>query len=221
MVTIPNAVEEIIKTKPFLESALVDGLVNLSALARQLKPNIEERMGKKINEGAVVMALNRLVPRLTKTSNAKIDNVVKNIGDIIVRSNLTDVTFQNSTTLFEKQATLLESIKDKSNIFCTLSQGVDETTIIISSAYSGDVDQIFVGEKMICKAGNLSSITVKLPMSNSYSPGIYYFIFKKLAWENVNVIEVISTSNEYTIVVDDKDIDLAFSVLMEVKRTDK
>lgn len=220
MVTIPHAVEEIIKTKPFLESALVDGLINLSALARQLKPNIEERMGKEINEGAVVMALNRLVPRLTKTSNAKIDNVVKNIGDIIVRSDLTDITFHNSSTLFEKQAILLERIKDKNNIFCTLSQGIDETTIIISSAYSKSIEQIFIGEKMISRADNLSSITVKLPMSNSYSPGIYYYIFKKLAWEDLNVIEVISTSNEYTIVVDDKDIDLAFSVLMEVKRTE-
>lgn len=220
MVTIPNAVEEIIKTKPFLESALVDGLINLSALARQLKPNIEERMGKEINEGAVVMALNRLVPRLTKTSNAKIDNVVKNIGDIIVRSDLTDITFHNSSTLFEKQAILLERIKDKNNIFCTLSQGIDETTIIISSAYSKSIEQIFIGEKLISRADNLSSITVKLPMSNSYSPGIYYYIFKKLAWEDLNVIEVISTSNEYTIVVDDKDIDLAFSVLMEVKRTE-
>lgn len=219
MITIPNAVEEIIKTKPFLESALVDGLINLSALARQLKPSIEERMEREINEGAVVMALNRLVPRLTKTSNAKIDDVVRNIGDIIVRSDLTDITFQNSPNLFEKQAVLLESIKNKSNIFCTLSQGVDETTIIISSAYTKNIEQIFIGEHIISKADKLSSITVKLPMSNSYSPGIYYYIFKKLAWENVNVIEVISTSNEYTIVVDDKDIDLAFSVLMGVKRT--
>ncbi|MBE9487582.1 MAG: aspartate kinase [Bacteroidetes bacterium] len=220
MITIPSAVEEIIKTKPFLESALVDGLINLSALARQLKPLIEDRTNKPINEGAIVMALNRLVPRLTMISNSKINSVVKNIGDIIVRSDLTDITYANSKTLFEKEAKLLESIKDKPNIFCTFSQGVDETTIIISSAYASETEEHFKGENLLSKQEKLSSITVKLPASNVYSPGIYYFIFKKLAWEDVNVLEVISTSNEYTIVVDDKDIDVAFSVLMSVKRTE-
>ena len=64
MLTIPNAVEEVIKKKPFLEGALVEGLINLSALARQLKPEIEKQVGKAVNDSAVIMALNRLVPRL-------------------------------------------------------------------------------------------------------------------------------------------------------------
>ena len=64
MLTIPNAVEEVIKKKPFLEGALVEGLINLSALARQLKPEIEKQVGKSVNDSAVIMALNRLVPRL-------------------------------------------------------------------------------------------------------------------------------------------------------------
>ncbi|MFQ8807075.1 MAG: hypothetical protein ACLR8Y_21010 [Alistipes indistinctus] len=61
MLTIPNAVEEVIKKKPFLEGALVEGLINLSALARQLKPEIEKQVGKAVNDSAVIMALNRLV----------------------------------------------------------------------------------------------------------------------------------------------------------------
>ena len=221
MITIPNAVEEIIKTKPFLENALVDGLINLSALARQLKPQIEERTGKTINEGAIVMALNRLVPRLSIVSAAKLKNVVKNIGDIIVRSDLTDYTFANSETLYEKEAELLAGLKDKNNVFCTFSQGVEETTIIISTIAAPLVEKIFNDEKVIAKSDNLSSITVKLPMSNSAAPGVYYYIFKKLAWENINIVEVISTTNEYTIIVADADIDAAFSILMEVKRTEQ
>ena len=46
MLTILNAVEVVIKKKPFLEGALVEGLINLSALARQLKPEIEKKVGK-------------------------------------------------------------------------------------------------------------------------------------------------------------------------------
>ena len=57
MLTIPNAVEEVIKKKPFLEGALVEGLINLSALARQLKPEIEKQVGKAVNDSAVIMAV--------------------------------------------------------------------------------------------------------------------------------------------------------------------
>ena len=96
MLTIPNAVEEVIKKKPFLEGALVEGLINLSALARQLKPEIEKQVGKAVNDSAVIMALNRLVPRLELMSAMKFKKVVENIGDIIVRSNLADFAFTNS-----------------------------------------------------------------------------------------------------------------------------
>lgn len=106
MLTIPNAVEEVIKKKPFLEGALVEGLINLSALARQLKPEIEKQVGKAVNDSAVIMALNRLVPRLELMSAMKFKKVVENIGDIIVRSNLADFAFTNSATLYEKQAIL-------------------------------------------------------------------------------------------------------------------
>ena len=81
MLTIPNAVEEVIKKKPFLEGALVEGLINLSALARQLKPEIEKKVGKEVNDSAVIMALNRLVPRLELMSAMKFKKVVENIGD--------------------------------------------------------------------------------------------------------------------------------------------
>lgn len=76
MLTIPNAVEEVIKKKPFLEGALVEGLINLSALARQLKPEIEKQVGKAVNDSAVIMALNRLVPRLELMSAMKFKKVV-------------------------------------------------------------------------------------------------------------------------------------------------
>ena len=104
MVTIPNAVEEVIKMKPFLESALIEGLINLSALARKLKPEVEKKVGKDVNDSAVIMALNRLVPRLELMSQMKFKKVIQNIGDIVVRSNLADYAFVNSASLFECQS---------------------------------------------------------------------------------------------------------------------
>ncbi len=218
MLTIPNAVEEVIKKKPFLEGALVEGLVNLSALARQLKPEIEKKVGKEVNDSAVIMALNRLVPRLELMSAMKFKKVVENIGDIIVRSNLADYAFANSPTLYEKQAQLLERVRSMKDLFCTFSQGIYETTLVVSNSIVSIVDDIFAEEHNIARTTNLSSITVKLPSENTVCPGVYYYIFKELAWDNINITEVISTTNEFTVVVSDEDIHRAFTILMEAKR---
>ena len=205
MLTIPNAVEEVIKKKPFLEGALVEGLINLSALARQLKPEIEKKVGKEVNDSAVIMAM-------------KFKKVVENIGDIIVRSNLADYAFVNSPTLYERQAMLLDRVRTMKDVFCTFSQGIYETTLVVSSTIVGLVDEIFADENNIAKTVDLSSITVKLPAENTICPGVYYYIFKELAWDNINITEVISTTNEFTVVISDSDIHRAFTILMEAKR---
>lgn len=99
-----------------------------------------------------------------------------------------------------------------------LSQGIYETTLVVSSTIVGLVDEIFADENNIAKTVDLSSITVKLPAENTICPGVYYYIFKELAWDNINITEVISTTNEFTVVISDSDIHRAFTILMEAKR---
>jgi hypothetical protein len=48
-------------------------------------------------------------------------------------------------------------------------------------------------------------------------PGIYYFIFQRLAWEGIIINEVISTSNEFTILVSEEVVDVAFRVIKDLK----
>ena len=210
MISIPVAVEEVVKKKPFLEGALVDGLINLSALARQIKPEVEERIGKTVNDSAVIMALNRLVPRLELMSAMKIKNVVENMGDIVVRSNLSDFTFLNTSTLYGLQARLLNEVHSLKNVFCTFSQGIYETTLVVSDSIVPLVKELFANERIISSN--------RLPSENTACPGVYYYLFKELAWDNINIVEVISTANEFTIVVGDHDIHRAFTILMEAKR---
>ena len=41
MKTIASTVSSYVKTKPYLTDALADGIINLTSLARQIKPQIE------------------------------------------------------------------------------------------------------------------------------------------------------------------------------------
>lgn len=104
------------------------------------------------------------------------------------------------------------------NVFCTFSQGIYETTLVVSDSIVPLVKELFANERIISSNTNLSLITVRLPSENTACPGVYYYLFKELAWDNINIVEVISTANEFTIVVGDHDIHRAFTILMEAKR---
>lgn len=218
MVTIPEIVEDIIRKSPFLEEALADGLINVSSLARRIKPEIAERLKKDVKEGAIIMAINRMAPSNYFKINLKIQNFMHSIGDVIVRSNLSDVTFHNSETLYSATSELLKHVSTQKEMFCTFSAGVYETTVIISESLKGYVNEIFKREKQISFQDNLSSITIKLPKENTEISGVYYYILKRIAWDGINIREIISTSNEFTIVVHDVDIDRTFSILMSLKK---
>ena len=81
MKTISSVVEDYIKKKPFLQSALAQGIINLTSLSRIIKPEIQEELSKDIRNGAIVMALKRLSDDLEFRATHKIVKVLKNIGN--------------------------------------------------------------------------------------------------------------------------------------------
>ncbi|MBL6661951.1 MAG: aspartate kinase [Flavobacteriaceae bacterium] len=217
MKTIASTVSEYVKTKPYLASALSDGIINLTSLARKIHPDIEALMNKPVNQGAIIMSLKRVSDDARYTATKKIIKVLKNLGDITVRSALVDYGFLLSETLLLTQANLLKKIEFKKDVFYTSSRGVAESNIVVSQNIVPLVDELFQNEVCQSKVENLSSITIKLPTDNVKIPGIYYFLFQRLSWEGVNITEVISTSNEFTILMDEDQVDIAFKVIKDLK----
>lgn len=217
MKTISSVVEHYIKTKPFLLSALSQGIINLTSLARNMMPELEQELGKDVKQGAIVMALKRLSEDLDFRLNHRILKVLKNLGEITVRSSLTDYTFAVSETILDKQADLISEINAYQDIFYTSSRGVNETNIVVSDVVSHLVLKHFADERLFQKQDKLASITVKLPKDNVSVPGVYYYIFQRLAWEGISINEVISTSNEFTVLVSEEEVDLAFKVIKDLK----
>lgn len=217
MKTIQEAVTAIINKTPFIEEALYDKLINVSSLARVIKPEVEKLLRKDIKEGAIMMAINRLSPSSVLKVRKNIKKIALSSGDFIMRSDLCDYTYKNTPTLVSEITKLLNDIGNDSDNFFTISQGVFETSIVVSKKLKGKVEEIFEGEEVLWSATNLASLTIKLPKSNVEQSGIYYFILKQLAWANISVQEVISTTNEITIVVKETDIKQTFSILMDMK----
>ena len=217
MKTISSVVESYIRRKPFLQTALSEGIINLTSLSRYIKPEVEEVLRKEVRDGAIVMALKRLSENLEFLATHKIVKVLKDIGEITVRSSLTDYTFQLTPSILSSQLELMREIENMPDIFYTSSRGANEINIVVSNRLEKTVERIFKNEICTQKAEQLASVSVKLPSENVTVPGIYYFIFQRLAWEGIVLYEVISTTNEFTILVDDIQADKAFSIIKALK----
>ncbi len=217
MKTIQEAVTAIINKTPFIEEALYDKLINVSSLARVIKTEVEKLLRKEIKEGAIMMAINRLSPSSVLKVRKNIKKIALSSGDFIMRSDLCDYTYKNTPTLVSKITKLLNDIGNDSDNFFTISQGVFETSIVVSKKLESKIESIFKDEEVLWSATNLASLTIKLPKTNIEQSGIYYFILKQLAWANIPVQEVISTTHEITIVVKETDIKQTFSILMDMK----
>ncbi len=219
MSSISRVTEDIINRSPFLREAMTENLINISALARKIKPEIEKVTGKEIKEGAIVMAIKRMTPGVYHKLDIRINNVIGGIGDFLVRSDLVDFTFENSDSLREAQSDLIQTIRQDKDSFFTVCRGITETTYILNSKFTEETKQIFRNERIKAHTTDLSSITVKLPETNTETYGVYYYIMKHLAWEGINIEQVVSTANEFTAIVASQDIDEAFKILMQLKRS--
>ncbi len=218
MKTIQETVETIINRTPFIEEAMQDKLINVSSLARVIQPEVEKILGKKVKAGAIMMSINRISPINILRIRKNIKSFSLKLGDFIVRSDLLDYTFKNTSTLHSQISILFSKTGNNRESFFTVSQGIFETNIVISKNLKPEIERLFSKEKIVNSIEKLASITIKLPKINVDQSGIYYFILKQLAWANIPLQEIISTTNEITLVVKEEDINKTFSILIELKK---
>ena len=130
---------------------------------------------------------------------------------------MSDFTFQNSKTLIHSHSKVLEKINTNQQLFYAFTRGIFESNIMSSTSEKESIFEVFKNETLIGLQDNF------LPLVSIYLKeilkllGLYYQIFKRLAWENVTLYEVISTTNEFTILVEDHLVDKAFSVIKGLK----
>lgn len=216
MITVPEATKKIVERSRYLVEAMSKGLINYSSLARYIKPELEQMLLKPVSEASILMALKRLEKEMQpKFVPLKI---FTSAPDMIVRSNLIELSINNSEHLAERFIQLFEAHKKNKSSFFTVTEGISETGIIASRDLEQEIKQILQGEEILFEFSDLSAITIRMPKENITTPGVYYFFLKSLAWEGINIMETISTPLEVSLILVDKDIHRAFEILNSLFR---
>jgi len=213
MKTISTCVHDIIKHQPYLDDALARNIINFSSLAADLQPQVEKEMRKPVKQGSIIMALRRYHPKRSKFTSKHF----RKLGDIIVRSGITEYTYLNSKDTIAKKAKLLDAVKDQTGIYLNYSSNFQESNFLVSTSLQPTIKEIFKDEKLVSVSDELSAITIALPAENTKTVGLYFYIFKLLAYEGIPVYEIISTSNYFTLFLEQDYVNQAFLLMNEIK----
>lgn len=210
MITVPQATEKIVKRSRYLTEAMSKNLINASSLARYIKPEVEAMVFKEVTHGSILMAIQRLQHELTTAK--KSSPFFSDAPDMIVRSNLALFYIKNSPTLLtnlvrvEKESAHLQ----KKALF---TYGRAETLILTNKMTTEIIHKILQRENISRQFENVSAITVHVPGVSADTPGILNLFVKSLAWEGINLLGLLTTETEITIVLASKDGNTAFSIL--------
>jgi hypothetical protein len=210
--TIKRAVELVLENKHFVLENLSKNLINLSALARDIQPQVESLVEKKVKRSAIVMAIKRASKEVI-SPDPHTGEIKSNVKNITIRTNLVERTYENSPTILGCYTKLINKTDNLDNSFCNLAYGVSEATLIVSKNNLPIVDKLFEKEKLISNIDSLAAMSIQLPEEVIGITGAYYQILKALAWENINVVEIFSTYTELTLIFHVGQVDRAFSVV--------
>lgn len=212
MITIGELVNEYLRSHPFIEQAIEVNLINYSSLARQVRPIFEKQLMKRIEASAVGMALRRAARSLKKRKQAY---PIIRPEELIVRSSIIEYTFEKSETISSAVASFLRATAKDKKYFSVVTEGVFEVAVIMSRQYEHIAKDIFKKEVITARQEKISAITLRLPTNNVIVPGVYSRFLLKLAWENINIVDVVSTLTEFTILLSEDEVDRAFTLLKE------
>lgn len=214
MASIAKIVEDIVMEQPFLADALQRGIVNYGAVADELMERVQRETKEKVNHAAVMMALRRLAEKLEQR-DVKAPRFNEE-SDVTIRSNLFELTVANTKRAFDAINDFRTAVAYERGEIFTVTHGLNELTVISNRKHLSKLKESLKREQVKNVTEELSLLTVRLPSEAIKTPGYFYSLVKALAWENINIIEIVSTLTEMTFALHDKDVPRAYTLVKDI-----
>jgi aspartokinase len=217
LVTVSHLVKKYISEQPFVEEALGNGIISYGNLAEQMAPRVEKELGKKIKHAAVVMALRRYSDELSshKRGLKKFDYS----SELLMKTNIADFTVIKSPSLMTKLKTIQTLVNHERGDILNVIVGNNEVSIVVNEKYLDPMKKFLSGEKIVNTEKGLVSLAIIFTADDFlHTPGVIFNAVRTLAWNNINIYEIVSTMTELTFIINKKDSMKAYEVLSEMTK---
>ena len=206
-------VRELVLQRPCLLYCMAMGIINFSELARKVKKDVEKRLGRRTSDDAVKMALIRTADEVGKMWSMLENKLRSLVGNSIItlQTDIAVLTYDKDVS--DKIIEVLSSLSNAR--FLQYTQGFQSTTVFISME---DLEEFLklVDENAEVIMRDQSAIIIKSPRDIITTPGFIAYITTMLAWNGININQVISCHDETILIIDRKDALRTYNILEEL-----
>lgn len=206
--SIAQQVRRYIDKRPVVRDALRMGIVNLSALTRQ----IQEHTGIT-QDDAVLVACRRYIPDDGGVSGYQ-DAVREMLegSKLEVRTHVVVWTLRPSWRLFGRLEQALRELRGSSSAVHVL-HGSEALTVIADRGAVENLEKVLDDGDLLTSQDGLVEVNLRTPNRIEDVPGVLSFVASALSGRGVNFVEVISCHKDNMFVIDAEDLFEAFEVL--------
>lgn len=203
-----EALLTVLEQKPCIRAALYSGLINYSALALNLKPEIEEMLKRNVSAGSIMLALR--------------DLKVKGEENTLIREAILSSFYSVESGL--KDYVIDWSAEDLHTLFALLSKKKTTVSIIVGKKYTSlithrDIED-FLREAnitIIKKIPNVANFRIVIKEEYFEVSGIIETILRGFMLNNISIIEMNSSFTEIGILIKEEDVIKAINTLKDLK----
>ena len=218
MVTISHVVQDILNKHVFLQEAVNHGIVSYNKLAADIRPEIEQELGKKVKNNAVVMALRRYSDKLEKKQQKPAFDYFR---ETLLKTDICYIVVEESPTSLDKIQALYNEVDFKRGGILNVIQGNYEMGIITNQRSKDKLLDLLSDEKILNVIEDLVAISLTYSKDFMFVPGILYNVLRFLTWENINIVGIIMTQKELSLVVSRIDAMNCYNTLERLAKSSK
>ncbi|HZX19734.1 MAG TPA: ACT domain-containing protein [archaeon] len=199
---------------PHAKMSLAEGIVNYSALARKMLPDLEKKFGKKLNEESIIVAIKRYADELDKDQPyvSYIDSFAQ--AQIVLQDNMCYSHFKKTKNVVAKVDELFAKEDWNMGEMRVLIHGADQVMTIMKENRIRDLLEE-LSDDVIYSLKNNSLVTMTMPFESFGVYGIIAEMTSLLAKKGIN-IELLSSPPDIHFLVDEKDAERAYSALRKL-----
>ena len=209
MLSVTDCVRRIILDKPMFAEMLLKNYLNLSSFAIDIIPQIQLLTYKTPTKSSVVMALSRVSKEIHNTQNIDFK-----VNDVSVKYPLSEINFPIPIQFCVEQINnIYNNIASQENHYLNIVSGNSETTIFVNTNLKSLIFQSFKDSTNNLELDGLASASLKFSSEYFEQIGITYKVLQALAWNNINLVEVVSTYTEITLIIKQQDTQRLIDIL--------
>lgn len=198
--------QQYISLNPSIKDCLKRGLINYSALAREI---CRTRETKKFD--AALVACRRLANRLKDQSPGDRRAIALIDRAKLTLKNKVITAIVEKPKDYERLYSLQKSVKTQRGDF-TIIEGADALVIVSSQEFASEIKDAFKSRILKMSTG-LAQISMVFSEKLETTPGVVSFVYGLLAENNINVLEEMSCWTELMLIIDQSDTAKAMRIL--------